>query len=157
MTSIRFVLTAGMALIFVGLGACGSTNIEVAPALSIVDTYPGNGASLQTDSPPNRSDYIEIVFSELVDGKTALEQIRLTSLTESDQVDTIFDLFADSSRGEAGVDAQTLSLTLLLNADPENSLFPANQRLRLVISKGLMAINGSVLPVDVVRRFSTHP
>ena len=157
MTSQRFLLMASLALYLTSAIACGSSSIEVPPPLAVIDTFPSNGASLEALTGPDQYNYIEIVFSELVDGSSALAKIKLASLTESDQVDTIFDLFADIRRGEAGVDEQTLSLSLLLDPEYENSRLPEDKRFRLVISKGLSAINGSVLPVDVIRRFSTLP
>lgn len=153
----RLVLSTSLSLLFLSMVSCGATSIEVPPPLAIVDTFPTNGADLQHDPNGKPVGYIEIVFSELVDGQKAIEKIKLTSLTESDQVDTIFDLYPDLRRGEAGVDEQTLSLTLLLNENPVSSTLPTDKSYRLIISKGLSAINGSVLPVDVIRRFTILP
>ncbi len=146
-------LLTGVSLLWASVIACApASTIEVAPALSVVDSFPGNGTRL----PAAAATRIELVFSELVDGEAALASIKLASLTEGDQVKDPYDLYPDIRRGEGGLDEQTRSVTLVFDPDPENELsLPADERFRIEISKGLLARNGSVLPVDVFRYFST--
>lgn len=146
--------TGVLTLAYILISACGpEVSISLAPPLTLIDSFPSNGATLSAQD----LHHLELVFSELVDGNTALDFMQLASLTDADEVDTLYTLYPDSRRGEGGVDPETGSLSALFDPDPDLSLLPAGERFRLRISKGLSARNGNVLPVDVERRFATVP
>jgi len=140
-------------LALVALGGCGpSTVVELAPPLSVVDTYPGNGTRL----PGAEVTHLEVVFSEAVEGGAALEALKLEAVTSSDDVEARYALLADTDRAEDGFDDELLTLSTRIGEPSLDGALPDDARFRLTISAGLTARSGSVLPVDVIRRFTTE-
>jgi len=134
------------------LSACGPTTVvEIAPPLTIVDTFPGHGALL----PGTDVTHVDVVFSEPVAGATALAALRLESVDASDELEDRYTLLADPERGDDGFDAELLTLSATIGDPSPDGALPDGARYRLTITAGLTAVGGSVLPVDVVRRFAT--
>ncbi|MFH1810878.1 MAG: hypothetical protein ABIJ09_19210 [Pseudomonadota bacterium] len=132
---------------------CGpSTLLEVSPPLVVVDSFPSNGATL----PGSEVTHIDLVFSEILDGTAALSAIKLASVNDSDEVDTAFALVADEDKGPAGFDEARRTLSLTIGTPSTDGTLPDGAHFRIRIEQGLSARNGSVLPVEVVRRFATR-
>ena len=135
------------------LAACGpGTIIQVLPPLTVVDTFPGNGTTL----PGANVKHIDIVFSDRVDGALALSEIRLAAVSEGDEVLVQYDLVADEDKGEGGFDVGRLTLSALIGDPSLDGSLPDGNAYRVLISAGLKATSGSVLPADVVHRFATR-
>jgi hypothetical protein len=145
------------ALLLAGVWAsasCGpSTVIEVAPPLAVIDTFPANGARLRGAEVT----HVEVVFSERVDGASAVAAIRLESVNSADEVVSRYDLAGDPARGEDGFDEQLLTLSLTIGAPSPDGALPDSSAFRLTIGAGLAARSGGVLPVDLIHRFVTEP
>jgi hypothetical protein len=139
--------------LLLALAACGpATVIEVSPPLVVVDSFPSNGATL----PGAEVTHLDLVFSELVDGAAALAAIKLAAVNASDEVDAAYALAGDEDKGPGGFDDARRTLSMTIGEPSLDGSLPEGLRFRLTVAGGLTARNGSVLAVDVVRRFATR-
>ncbi|MBN2358618.1 MAG: hypothetical protein JXR83_04145 [Deltaproteobacteria bacterium] len=150
-TRARRTTWAGLALLLADIGCGPTTVIEVAPPLTVVDTFPANGASLRGAE----VSHVEVVFSESVEVSAAVSAIRLESVNSGDEVITHYALAGDPERGDNGFDENLLMLSLTIGEPSSDGALPDNTAFRLTIGAGLTARSGGVLPVDVIRRFAT--
>lgn len=147
--------SARVATVFglLGLGLLGCDNppvYELVAPLTIVDTFPSNGATL----PGANVTQIDLIFSQAVDGKKVLKAIKLEMIDQAGEVEAPYALSA-SELGKNGFDDELLTFSAVIGEPSSDGSLPDNKTFRLTVGKGLTAKNGSVLPADVLRRFAT--
>ncbi len=132
----RFAILA----VFVA-AACGNAEIIAPAPLSVVDSYPGQGALVPAGDVAMALTFSEPIVAASIDDGIGLRQTTTTGATVRE---------IPIALGE--YDADIFTATFDVEPLPADATFELT-----ATAAGITAESGAVLPFDVVRRFRTAP